>query len=314
MKLKKSQDESKMKLDEIIDRIVEEGNLPDRNKMIVVKWSIENKIEENFLNFISAIKEDNLQITDVQGRGEKRISVKKLEHSEFFIFLANSYAQIRLFEKALKIFEEMHRKGSNESTMLNDYGAALLNQMLVNKSVNKGRLDLARRLIFEAYAFDKKVSADWYTYPAYKNLSFLRAMEAIYYNEQKDSFAAFVLGWMSIEMTLYRIWHQFLTLKSASRIDELMRWNPDTIIEVLSLAEVDETLKNTKADLDKLKSLRTSLRDLRVTRNRLLHGEIDNPTFGQFNLCIQTALKLVPLFQSVKKDLESIKQRNNRQL
>jgi len=110
-----------MKLDQIIDTIVEEGHLPDRNETTVIKWSIENKIEENFMAFLSAINEDDLQIVDVPSRGEKRISVKKLEHSTFFIILANSYAQIRLFEKAIKIFEGMFQKGSNESTMLNDY-------------------------------------------------------------------------------------------------------------------------------------------------------------------------------------------------
>jgi hypothetical protein len=180
--------------------------------------------------------------------------------------------------------------------------------MLADKSANKKRLDLARKLIFKAYAFDTKVSADCYTYPAYNNSCFLRAMEAIYYNEQKDSFAAFVLGWMSIEMTLYRIWHQFLKLKSVDGIDDLMRWNLDTIIKVLSLAEVDENLKYTKADLNNLKSLIIgSLRNLRKTRDRLLHGKIDNPTSGQSTQCVNTALKLVPLFQSVQKDLESIK-------
>lgn len=302
----KRQDGYEMRLEEIIDGILQKVVLPDRLDRTLIKWSIENKVEETFPKFISAIKSEKLQTMEVQSRGGKRIPVKGLEHSRFFILLANSYAEKRLFEKALEVFEGMRRKGSNESTMLNDYGAALLNQMLVDRSVNKKRLDLARKLIFGAYAFDKKVSANWYEYPAYKNLCFLRAIEASYYKEQKDYFATFVLGWMSIEMTIYRIWHQFLTLKSASGIDDLMRWNSDTIMRVLSLAEVDGNLRYTKADLDKLKGMIDgSLRSLRKIRDHLLHGKIDNPTSGQSIQCATTALELVPLFQSVQKDLAS---------
>ena len=296
-----------MKLADLVTRTVERGHLPDGNDFTVIKWSIENNIEENFAEFIEAIKEDDLQAVEVRGRDRQQVPVKKLEHSQFFIGLANSYAQIGSFDKATKVFEEMFRKGSNESTLLNDFGAALLNQILATGVAKKETIDLARKLIFDAFAFDKKVSAECYHYPAYKNLCSLRAIEGNYYNEQKDSFAAFLLGWMSIEMTLYRIWHQFLTLKSATGIDNLMRWDSDSIIEVLFLGEVEEELKRTRSDLETFKKTKTDLDTLKGVRNHLLHGEIDNPTSGQSTHCINTALKLVPLFQLVDQDLELAK-------
>jgi len=296
-----------MKLADLVRRIVELGHLPDGNDITVIRWSIENNIEESFAEFIQAVKEDDLRAMEVKGKDQQGVPVKKLENSQFFIGLANSYTQIGSFDKAIKMFEEMLRKGSNESTLLNDYGVALLNQILATKVVKKENIDLARKLIFDAFAFDKKVSAEWYHYPAYKNLCFLRAIEGTYYNEQKDSFAAFLLGWMSIEMTLYRIWHQFLTLKSATGIDDLMRWDSDSIIEVLFLGEVGEELKRTRSDLEMLKKTKTDLDTLKGVRNHLLHGDIDNPTSGQSTHCINTALKLVPLFQSVNQDLELAK-------
>lgn len=294
-----------LRLQEIIDRIVEQGHFPDRNTAAVINWSTENDLESNFKDYISAVKQDNLGVKRVQGRDRQEIHIKTLENSMFFVILANSYAKRGLFDKALNVFEEMLAKGTDESTILNDYGAAILNRMVYEKTVNKGSLDLARKLVFEAFAFDKKVAKNWYQYPAYKNLCFLRAMEAIYYNNEKDTFAAFVLGWMSVEMTIYRIWHQLLTLREASGLDDLMRWNSDSIMEVLSISEVSEKLKRTRADLEVFKTLKKDLDTLKGIRNHLLHGDIDNPTPGDSIRCIDTALKLVPLFQSVRQDLES---------
>jgi pentatricopeptide repeat protein len=294
-----------LRLVEIIDRIVEQGHLPDRRPPDVIKWSIENDLENNFKDYISAAKEENLQVDRVRDRGQQEIPVRRLENSAFFVFLANSYANRKLFDKALKIYEEMLAKETDESTVLNEYGATILNRMLHDGIVNKGNLDLARKLIFEAFAFDKKVAKDSYQYPAYKNLCFLRAMEAIYYHNEKDTFAAFVLGWMSVEMTIYRIWHQLLTVRGASGIDDLMRWNSDSIIEVLTISEVSEKLKRTRADLEVFRTLKNDLDTLKGIRNHLLHGDINNPTPGDSTCCINTALKLVPLFQSVRQDLES---------
>lgn len=293
-----------MRLVEIIDRIVEQGHLPDLKPTDVIMWSIENDLENNFRDYISAVREENLRVEHVRGRGQQEIPVRKLENSTFFVFLANSYANRKLFDKALNIFEEMLTKGTDESTVLNDYGATILNRMLQDGIANKANLDLARTLVFQAFAFDKKVAKDWYQYPAYKNLCFLRVMEAVYYHNEKDTFAAFVLGWMSVEMTIYRIWHQLLTLRGASGTDDLMRWNSDSIIKVLSISEVSEKLKRTRADLEVFRTVKSDLDTLKGIRNRLLHGDIDNPTPGDSTCCIDTALRLVPLFQSVRQDLE----------
>jgi len=50
-----------LRLVEIIDRIVEQGHLPDCKPPDVIKWSIENDLENNFKDYISAVREENLR-------------------------------------------------------------------------------------------------------------------------------------------------------------------------------------------------------------------------------------------------------------
>lgn len=280
-----------MRLEEILDKIAKEENLKDRSTMAIVKCLVEKRGREDVLLFRDAIRESNLQRIIVRGIGGREIPVRQLEHSEFFIILANSYAKKRRFSEAIGLFDAMFERGCNESTMLNDYGATLLNQMMAEGVIDKGKLDLARKLIFKAFEFDKKVAENWYTYPAYKNLCYLRDIEAIYYYNQNEDFAAFVLGWMSIEMTVRRIWFQFIKNKipnvSKGKIESLMRWDIDSIIETLFLGKVDEAFKQIKSHLDTLRGI----------RNNLLHGKIDNPTHGNAKLCVDVAYKLIPILQ-----------------
>jgi len=167
-----------MKLNEILEKILTEARLDDRSDIAIVKWIIKNRGKEDLPLYLSAIQEDELRTVPHQGTG-KQILVNQLEHSGFIIILANSYANAKgWFKEAIELFEAMKARGCNESTMLNDYGAALLNQMMIaERKVDKNRLDLARKLIFEAFEFDQKVSKDSYIYPAYKNLCYLRDIE-----------------------------------------------------------------------------------------------------------------------------------------
>ncbi len=292
-----------MKLDDALEKIVKDGGLPDTKYSTIVKWCLENKDDAKYADLVSAIQEDQIIKGYIKGKGDATIEVSKLEHSDLLIFLANSFSKVNMFDKAIELFEQLEKRGSNESTMLNDYGAALLEQMASSKSFDKKKWERARQLIFKAFNFDKKVSKDCYKFPAYKNLSLLRAVEASYYLQQNDSFAAFILAWMSIEMTLYRIWRQYLQLKNSTKVDELSRWDTDAIIEMLHIGNIEDDLPATKKDIEILKQLKPQLDTLRGVRNHLLHGDIDNPTDGQANHCTKIARSMVQLFQSLDSEI-----------
>ena len=300
-----------MKLTDLLAKIVTERKLPDSSYFTIAKWFLENKDDHAFVELLSAIPEAQIVKEKVKAKGDNTIEVAKLENSEFLIYLANSYSEMKMFDKAIQLFEQIEKRGSNESTMLNDYGAVLLRQMLFSKNISKQKWEFARQLIFRAFEFDKRVSKDCYKFPAYKNLCFLRAVEANYYLQQNDSFAAFVLAWMSIEMTLYRIWRQYLQLKGSKKIDELSRWDSDAIIEMLYIANIDNDLPNTKRDIEGLKSLKPHLDTLRGERNHLLHGDKDNPTDGQAKHCAEIALAMVPLFQSLDNEIAASEKSRN---
>ena len=117
----------------------------------------------------------------------------------------------------------------------------------------------------------------------------LELVEAAYYLEEKHFLPSFLLSWMSIEMTLNRIWHTTLAEMGygKSRIKSLERWNIDTIIEALYMSKCDpEFLK-----------LKTALDILRGNRNDLLHGRIYEVTYGTARFSIQTAFALIPIKQ-----------------
>ncbi|XHH07616.1 MAG: hypothetical protein ACFCUE_08510 [Candidatus Bathyarchaeia archaeon] len=286
-----------MKLDDAIASAVKEGKLPNNSYPTIVIWAVQNNIEENFKNFLSSISELAIVKDTASNLQNKPIPVNRLDRSDFLIFLANSYSGQGMHDKAIAIFEEIKKKGSNESTMLNDFGLALLKKTLAEGTVDKAKWDYARKLIFEALSFDRSTTKNFYKLPAYMNLCFLRAVEAKLYLDQNDPFAAFMVGWMSIEMTLHRIWRQYLELKKSTKLDELDRWEAEKIIEMLFIGDIDDRLPKTKAHLQTLKDQKNNFNTLRGVRNHLIHGDCDNPTNGEAKLCLDTALTIAPLFK-----------------
>ena len=281
-----------MKTSEIIDKIAKKGKLKDKNIGTLTKWIIENQGKETISEYLSAINEDEVLKLTPKGKQRGKIFLTKLKYWDFFNGLAIKYSEKGWFKESEQIFKAILTRTPNDIDSILNYGAIMIHMTVAlhsqGKGINKKQLENARILIFKAFRYDKKVHTDWRTKPAYKNLCYLRVIEAIHHYNQNELFTAFVLGWMSIEMTLYRIWFQFITTKTTTRIDELMKWNSDDIIETLFLGEVEEGYKAMKNSLDTLKGV----------RNKLLHGEIDKPTLGQVKLCINTALKLIPVLQS----------------
>lgn len=277
-----------MKPSEIIDKIVEEGNLKDRKVDNLVQWIVENEGKQTLSKYISAIKEDDVRPAEATSKNQKKIVFNQLKHSFFFDRLAVEYGKRGWFRESEQLFEAILKRTPKDIGPIHDYGAMLVNWTTglykKGKKLDTNLLKKARRFFFIANKFQKKVSEDWRKEPAYKNLCFLRTIEAISYYQMKDLFTAFVLAWMSIEMSLYRIWFQYTKKQSTIRRDNLMEWNVEYIIESLCLNGI-EALKKIKKDIDTLKG----------TRNRLIHGKIDNPTSGEVRRCINIAMKLIPI-------------------
>lgn len=292
-----------MRFDDLLSIIHGKMSVVNSNYEGIWKWSITN---HNSLQsqYLISIKDESLVKASQKDRSGKIFKINKLEHSVFFIGLANTYVNSNLFNEGIQLFEEMRKRGSNESTMFNDYGRSLLVKMIARKNFSKDDLDLARKFISEAYGFDKKVSSNPYEYPAYKNLCYLRTIEACFYYSQTDLFIAFVLAWMSIEMTITRIWNKFLSLKSVNG-KPLEDLKISSIIKILGDSVIDDKLKMAKKDLKEFKNEVGNLNNLRRVRKQLLHGYTDNPSTEQTEQCIETALKLHELFQSIDQDFKS---------
>lgn len=248
---------------------------------------IANGEEVSISDVLSAIAEDGVQIYLIPTKGKKKeIEITRLKHGKVFTDLAIKYSQDGSFRESELIFEAMNEKTPNDADTIHNYATVIINKAInlykCGKAFDKCGLGKARKLVFLANNHNKKVNDDWRTKTPYKNLCYLRAIEAANYYNQKDPFTAFVLGWMSVEMTLYQIWFEVLKKRIAQDTESLMRWNIDYVIETLFLCD-DDKIKSLKKDLDTLKG----------TRNHLLHGEIDNPTLGQAKICIDTALSLL---------------------
>ena len=282
-----------MKPAEIIKNIEKKGNLKDPNIGILTDWIIDNLGKNNFQEFVSAINEDEIITVTPEGKKEGKLFFTKLRYSSFFNGLAIKYTHKGWYEESKIIFETILKRTPNEVNSLNDFGTSLLHKIetlyRLNAKIDKKELDKSRKLIFKAYRYDKKVHEDWRDKPSYKNLCYLRAIESIFYYNMKDSFTSFVLAWMSIEMSLYRIWYQYLIqddkIGKKSKLKDLMRWDTDYILQTLCLNNFSAIVK-IKNDLDTLKGL----------RNKLFHGDIDNPSTGQTKHCLETALKLTHIF------------------
>lgn len=145
-------------------------------------------------------------------------------------------------------------------------------------------------MIFKAWEIDQNIHEDPRLLPAYKNICYIRAVEAVYYFDQGDSFTAFILGWISIEMSIYRIWYKLLTETfpgSKEKIDSLMKWTVDPILETLFLSKIDNRFMKLKSDVDMLRGF----------RNDLIHGRIADITRGTARRCIDIAHQIIPIKQ-----------------
>lgn len=220
-------------------------------------------------------------------RNSKIIKIEKikseeyrlLENSKFWNELALIYLKNKQYEKGSRIFDEMLKIGASDSATLNNYAVAILNRMMASGRIYPELLDKVKEYLIKAFAYDvpkHNKLIEGALAPAFKNLIFIRSIESDLFLQRGELFTSFLLGWISIEMSLIRMWLRYLKDKnfSTSKRESLVKWDISIIIETLFL--VGLLSQNMKNDID----------CLRTFRNQVVHGVIIQPEKGQVKKCM----------------------------
>jgi hypothetical protein len=223
-------------------------------------------------------------------------SILRLQQSDEVIQITTLMGTMGYVKEAQEIFEVLLARTPDDASALNNYGFILLNEMVIqyqtDKKYDKNKLRIAQDKISNAATIDKFLHEEPLAMPAYRNLCLFRAVEATYYEQISAYLPAFLVAWMSVEMSVYRIFYSHLKENqySKSKIDDLLRWNIDTIAEVLYLNKCDPQFVEWKDELDALRRL----------RNRLMHGDDFDLSERDTKRCIDLALRLT----FMKQDLD----------
>lgn len=215
---------------------------------------------------------------------------KALENSDAWNGFAIAYLMNKDFANAKRILECMQKAGASDSLTITNYAAALLNEMMDKNKIVLKTLTQAKDLTFKAVKLDaprKGELIEGALRPPFKNLVLIRNVEAESFLKRGDLFTAFILAWISVEMSLTRIWFKYLKDKGYGKKKRLWfaDWDIVFIIEHLHmLGVINQQLKN---DLD----------CLRAIRNDVIHGAIPYPERGQISRCIRLGRSLIPILQ-----------------
>ena len=281
-----------MTMADIVQEVAKQNNLKIEQLKAdhIAEWIVnKNKLDD----FLFSINADALKITPLRKPYYGKPSIDRLLTADTFVGIADALARIGHLQEAEEVFKLILKRTPCDTTALNDYGVLVIDELIgeykKGVKISKERLAVARKQIYDATIIDRHLHQDPRLLPAYKNLCLLRIVEAISYLNEKETFTAFVLSWMSIEMTLYRIWYKLSkeNYEGKSKIDSLERWNIDTIIEVLYINKIDPEFCALKPELDSLKGF----------RNDLLHGRMLEITEGQARHSIEVAQRLIPIKQ-----------------
>jgi tetratricopeptide (TPR) repeat protein len=263
---------------------------------VFAHWLINNKKVDDI---ILLFENDDIIEIKLKRPFSGKATIKRLKNADEIVQLATFIGALGNLNQAKELFDAILTITPDDTSALNNYGFVLLNDMInayeKNKKYNFEELRMAHDKISKAASIDKCLHEEPLIFPAYKNMCLLRAVEATYFAQTKAFLTAFLTAWMSIEMSTYRIFYQHLKEKNypKGKIDELQRWNIDTIIEVLFLNNCDELFVKQKGNLDMLRKL----------RNHLIHGDIFEITEGHAKTCIDVALSFIKIKNEIEASL-----------
>jgi hypothetical protein len=283
-----------MNLKNLIIEASKENNTGKLSAQEFVNWLItKNRIGD----LILLIKNDNIKDVELKKPYNGKSSIKRLENSDELVQITTFIGTLGHMKEAKEVFDAQLTLTPDDTSALNNYGFILINEMIkaygVNKKYDQRAIQIAQSKVSKAATIDKFLHEEPLVMPAYKNLCLLRAVEATYFTQLSAYLSAFLIAWMSIEMSIYRIFYLHLKENKYSKrkIEDLQRWNIDTIIEVLYLNKCDPEFSKQKDNIDALRKL----------RNHLIHGDIFEVTEGEAKRCIDVALA----FTQIKENPDS---------
>jgi hypothetical protein len=150
--------------------------------------------------------------------------------------------------------------------------------------VEVGEKDKAKDMVLKAYNEDVEHQKlhQAVLMPAYRNLSLILIWEARIFYDKTEFFSSFLMAWISVELSLMRIWFKALVKRgySNTKISWLGRLDIGIVIEALYL--LAKLTDQEKTDID----------CLRGRRNDVIHATGATPTEGETRRIIDLALSL----------------------
>lgn len=150
--------------------------------------------------------------------------------------------------------------------------------------VEIGDKDKAKDMILKAYNEDvtHQKLHQAALMPAYRNLSLILIWEAGIFYDNKEFFPSFLMAWISIELSLMRIWFKILRERNYS--NQKMKWLGRLDIGIIAetLYLLNRLTEGEKTDID----------NLRGRRNDIVHATGSTPTEGETKRALDLALLL----------------------
>jgi len=224
------------------------------------------------------------------------VEYRFLGHGDIWNSIALTYMNKGDFQKAIDVFNYLEKAGASDSATQNNIATVILNRMISKHIIDQSDeqdFERAKNLLYKAFMFDVKAKprrniADAALFPAFKNMILVRNIESELYYNKRMYFLAFVLGWISVEMSLVRIWCQIMSNHKGERDvrEKLSQLDAQTILDLLFGLNV--------IPID----LYSKIKGIKDERNKLIHGTMINPTKGKTMELITLGRRLIPILSS----------------
>ena len=269
----------------------------------VDKLSDEDKkrLFPNYEEFIKSESRDILPLLKmgirndeiIEGKNYRGVRYNTIHFSNMWNNVGILYMNNKMYEKGRDVYSTLIDVGVYDSSTITNYAAVIMRGMLekhVIEESDEPDFEYVKKLLYDAFIFDVEAKprkkADAVLLPAYKNLIYVRNIESELYYNKKLYFISFILGWISVEMSLIRIFCRIMKHQKGEKIirEKLSMLNIQTILDILYGFKIIT------------KELYTEINSINKERNKLIHGSEIEPTPGLTKQVIDLGRKLIPLY------------------
>lgn len=289
---KKLQDIEKIVENEPIKILEQIDNLSDEDKQ---------RLFPNYEEFIMSEPEDVMPLLKmgirndiiIEGKNYRGVGYNTIHFSKVWNNTGLLYMNNKMYEKGRDVYSTLIGVGVYDSSTITNYAAVIMASMLekhVIEESDEPDFEYVKKLLHDAFIFDVEAKprqkADAVLLPAYKNLIYVRNIESELYLNKELYFASFILGWISVEMSLIRIFCRIMKQQKGEKKirEKLSMLNIQTILDILYGFKIIT------------KDLYTEINGIIKERNKLIHGSELKPTPGLTRQVINLGRKLIPLY------------------